>query len=69
MPNFYTCHPAMMNERTFDSLANIVQVWLPVQVKDELRVSEVGMLVTDSELEDDLRRLQQDIYTARCGMN
>lgn len=59
----------MMNERTFDSLANIVQVWLPVQVKDELRVSEVGMLVTDSELEDDLRRLQQDIYTARCGMN
>ncbi len=61
-PKFYVCHPAMVKERGLDSLANIVQVWFPMRVESTLRMGEVGMLVTDSELDGRMRELQEEIY-------
>ena len=63
-PRFYACHPAMIKEGSLDSLANIVQVWFPVRVEGDLRMGEVGMLVTDSELDVQMRELQREIYRA-----
>lgn len=61
-PKFYPCHPAMTSAEGLDSLANIVQVWYPVLEESRLRMGEIGMLVTDSELPAKLRELQEDIY-------
>lgn len=61
---FYPCHPAMIKEGGLDSMANIVQVWFPMRVEGALRMGEVGMLVTDSELDSQMRKLQGEIYRA-----
>jgi hypothetical protein len=63
-PKFYVCHPAMRKEGGLDSLANIVQVWYPIRVGGDLRMGEVGMLVTESELDNQMRELQGEIYRA-----
>lgn len=64
VPQFYPCHAAMIKKGSLDPLANIVQVWFPVRVEGDLRMGEVGMLVTDSELDSQMRELQGDIYRA-----
>jgi hypothetical protein len=64
VPHFYPCHPAMIGTRGLDSLANIVQLWLPVHEAGSLRMGEVGMLVTDSELDSQMRELQEAVYRA-----
>jgi hypothetical protein len=63
-PQFYACDPAMVKQGSLDSLANIVQVWFPMRVETTLRMGEVGMLVTDSELDSPMRTLQGEIYRA-----
>lgn len=63
-PRFYACHPAMFKQGGLDSLANIAQIWFPVRVEGDLRMGELGMLVTDSELEPQMRELQEEIYRA-----
>jgi hypothetical protein len=54
----------MIKEGGLDSMANIVQVWFPMRVEGALRMGEVGMLVTDSELDSQMRKLQGEIYRA-----
>ena len=63
-PKFYVCHPAMLERGSLDSLANVVQVWFPARVEGDLRMGEVGVLVTDSELSAQMRKLQEKIYRA-----
>ena len=61
-PKFYPCPPGMIKSDGFKSLANIVQVWPPVIEERRLRMGEIGMLVDESELPVELRKLQEDIY-------
>lgn len=58
----YPCHSSMMKASGLDSLANVVQVSVPVPEKARLRMGEIGMLVTKSELGPELRKLQEEIY-------
>lgn len=60
----YACHPTMIDARSLESLANIVQVSFPASVEGELRMGEVGMLITDSGLDSRMRDLQQNLYRA-----
>ena len=62
-PVFYVHHPDMTKEDGLDSLANIVQIWLPALMGGDLRMGEVGMLITDSELDGRVRELQGEIYS------
>jgi hypothetical protein len=64
IPQFYACPPAMITGGSLDSLANIAQIWFPIRVEGDLRMGEVGMLVTDSGLGPQMRELQEEIYRA-----
>lgn len=61
-PQFYTCVPTMTGARGLDSLANLVQVWFPVLSGVGLRMGRIAMLVTESGLSAELRKLQEEIY-------
>ena len=61
-PKFYICHPAMIGTKGLDSLANIVQVRAPVREDGRLRMGEIGMLITESELSEEHRQFGADIY-------
>jgi hypothetical protein len=54
----------MITGGSLDSLANIAQIWFPIRVEGDLRMGEVGMLVTDSGLGPQMRELQEEIYRA-----
>jgi hypothetical protein len=58
----YVCHPAVIEARSLDSPANIVQVSFPAEVEGELRMGEVGILITDSALDSQMRDLYQSLY-------
>lgn len=58
----YACHPSMVKAGGLDSLANVVQVWVPVPEKGRLRMGEIGMLITESELSEEHRKLEEEIY-------
>ena len=62
MLQLYACHPTMINAVSLGSLADIVQVSFPASVEGELRMGEVGMLIADSELDSQMRDLQQSLY-------
>jgi len=59
---FYTCVPTMAAAYGLESLANLVQVWFPVLKDNRLRMGRIAMLVTESELEPEVCKLQEEIY-------
>jgi hypothetical protein len=61
-PQLYTCVATMTGARGLDSLANLVQVWFPVLSDCRLRMGRIAMLVTESELSEEHRKLQEEIY-------
>jgi hypothetical protein len=70
-PKFYACSPPMISGTAFRSLAGVAQIWFPALVEHSLRMGEVGMLVDESELREELQTLQNTVYgilvtTRRC---
>lgn len=63
-PVFYVYHSGMMKDTGLDSLANIVQIWFPMRVDGDLRMGEVGMMITESDLDGGVQALQGRVYDA-----
>lgn len=61
-PQFYTYAPTMATNRSLNSLANLVQIWFPVRSDNRLRMGRIAMLVAESEISEEHRRLQEEIY-------
>jgi hypothetical protein len=61
LPQFYLLD-SITATRGVDSLANIVQVWLPKEINDSLHMGEVGMLVAESDLGEKMVELQRSVY-------
>ncbi len=61
LPQFYV-FDTMMARGGLDSLANIVQVWLPKSMDGGICMGEIATLITDSELDRKMVKLQSDVY-------
>lgn len=61
-PQFYAWVPTTTTDPGLNSLANVVQVWFPVLAGGRLRMGRISMLVTESELDLEGRKQQEEIY-------
>jgi hypothetical protein len=61
---FYPCYPEMLETAGFESLANVVQIWFPALTTNSLRMGEIAILVDESELNGEMRKRQDNIYSA-----
>jgi hypothetical protein len=60
---FYPCYPEMLEAGGLESLANVMQIWFPALKNNSLRMGEIAILVNESELNGELRKRQDSIYS------
>lgn len=64
VPQFYACTSAVAANHGLSSLANLVEVWFPVLKDRRLRMGRIALLMTESELGEEQRNVQEEIFRA-----